>query len=205
MEKKEHRVRVGSAGEQSVPNKANLQKKTRAGRPRHEAPYGVTTSVTDCTNKANSAAGVCVAIRGQRGRGPQSRCIGIGNPRPPYHAKQSQFAESRHETGGRSLEGTSRNKADSGGRGRREILYRKGVMFDRAMMRNRANLAGREFAQQLGTSGDARPTTRDKANLQRAGMRREAVGWRELRETKPIWADGLGNGRMGVASRAEVW
>jgi len=85
MEKKEPRVRVGSVGEQSVPNKANLQNKTRAGRPRHETRYGVTTSMPDCTNKVNSAAGTCTAIRGERGRSP-------------YRAKQSQFE--RRQVGG---------------------------------------------------------------------------------------------------------
>jgi hypothetical protein len=77
-------------------------------RPRHETPYGVTASVTDCTNKANFRAGTCMAIRGERGRGPQSRCIAIGNPRSPYRAKQSQFVDRRRQAGGGRLEETAR-------------------------------------------------------------------------------------------------
>jgi len=100
-------------------------------RPRHETPYGVTTSMPDCTNKPNFWAGACAAIRGERGRSP-------------YRAKQSQFAARRRETGGGGLEEIAsmirRNKASSMGQDQREVLYGKGVTLDSAMMRNKANL-----------------------------------------------------------------
>jgi len=68
-----------NVGYTSVKNKANLRNKTWAGRPRHETPYGVSTSTPGCANKADSAARTCAAIWGERGRSP-------------YRAKQSQSA-----------------------------------------------------------------------------------------------------------------
>ena len=65
------------------------------------------------------------------------------NSRPGGCAKQSQFARrGRQARGGRLEEAVRtilRNKANWAGRDQRQVLYRKGVVFNSAMIRNKAN------------------------------------------------------------------